>query len=411
MVVPLEGADEGVQVTGMRGDVVDGNVGRLRWLLTWVHQLLRWTHGWCKMMNQGEGLFTRAPWCVRSLGECQTIALDVSKHERRSASRKLGERGRKQAGESGLQGWPSVHVGRSGRLQSRRCPRHPLCCPRHKAPFSLPQSVAFTAGTIVHPDVIQLLPVGGVEYYTWWHWNGRRIASVVVPGPQAAPVIPEMAPCNVSAVSPMAACITYELPVSLLKLICDERVSANSLQRVALPTVSKLAAAAELHYRMGGAGTFCKEEQRRDPDGKLLCLVFDQRRVKRYRYAYMPQKEMRQHVAAHILRKHITPNACEFCGVCVTPPTLVAKARGMQAGIQCGSWYGVAFYYQSAITGEKCSNVPMQCPYPPGCSVLLWKYGIKEHWAIAHSDHPRPESIIGTLLHCYIVTLSSTQPV
>jgi hypothetical protein len=50
---------------------------------------------------------------------------------------------------------------------------------------------------------------------------GRRIASVFVPSPQASPIIPEMAPCNVSADSPTAACITYELPGSLLKLICD----------------------------------------------------------------------------------------------------------------------------------------------------------------------------------------------
>jgi hypothetical protein len=35
--------------------------------------------------------------------------------------------------------------------------------PRHEAPSSLPHSVAFAAGTIVHADVLQLLPVGGVE--------------------------------------------------------------------------------------------------------------------------------------------------------------------------------------------------------------------------------------------------------
>jgi hypothetical protein len=35
--------------------------------------------------------------------------------------------------------------------------------PGHEAPFSLPQSVAFAAGTIVHIDVLQLLPVGVVQ--------------------------------------------------------------------------------------------------------------------------------------------------------------------------------------------------------------------------------------------------------
>jgi hypothetical protein len=152
--------------------------------------------------------------------------------------------------------------------------------PGHEAPFSLPQSVAFAAGTILHAAVLQLPPVGGVEDDALWQWDGRRIASVVVPGPQASPINPEMAPCNVSADSPMAACITYELPGSLLKLIYDEGMSAVSLQRVVLPTVSKLTATAEFPYRLGGVGMFCEEEQRRGHDGKLLCLVCDQRRPK-----------------------------------------------------------------------------------------------------------------------------------
>jgi hypothetical protein len=51
---------------------------------------------------------------------------------------------------------------------------------------------------------------------------------------------------------------------------------------------------------------------------------------------FMPQKELRQHVAAHILKDHIPHNACGCCGDCGTPPTLVAKARGMQAGAERG---------------------------------------------------------------------------
>jgi hypothetical protein len=34
--------------------------------------------------------------------------------------------------------------------------------PGHETPFSLPQSVEFAAGTIVHADALQLLPVGVV---------------------------------------------------------------------------------------------------------------------------------------------------------------------------------------------------------------------------------------------------------
>jgi hypothetical protein len=35
----------------------------------------------------------------------------------------------------------------------------------------------------------------------------------------------------------------------------------------------------------------------------------------------------------------------------------------------------------------------MQCSYPTVCSVLLWKHGMEDHCAIAHPNHPRPESI------------------
>jgi hypothetical protein len=49
--------------------------------------------------------------------------------------------------------------------------------------------------------------VGGAEGDLRW----PCIASAVVPGPQASPIIPEMALCNVSANSPMAARIIYEL--------------------------------------------------------------------------------------------------------------------------------------------------------------------------------------------------------
>jgi hypothetical protein len=101
-------------------------------------------------------------------------------------------------------------------------------------------------------------------------------ARVIVPGPQASP-----STLRWHRATSMAACITYELPGSLLKLIYDEGMSAVSLPRVVLPTVSKLTAAAGFPYRLGGVGMSCEEEQRRGPDGKLLCLVCDQRRPKR----------------------------------------------------------------------------------------------------------------------------------
>jgi hypothetical protein len=78
---------------------------------------------------------------------------------------------------------------------------------------------------------------------------GSKLEKMVCKG-DPLPTLVDGIPCNVSADSPTAACITFELPGSLLKLICDVGVSAiNILLRVALSTVSKLAATAELYCR------------------------------------------------------------------------------------------------------------------------------------------------------------------
>jgi hypothetical protein len=114
--------------------------------------------------------------------------------------------------------------------------------PGQEAPFSPAQSAAFAAGTIVLANLLQLLLVSGVE-----DDRGRLGGALLsfCAQPSSFPYHPEMAPCNVSVDSTMAACITYELPGTLLKLICDEGVSAILLQGVVLPTVSNLAATAE----------------------------------------------------------------------------------------------------------------------------------------------------------------------
>jgi hypothetical protein len=85
----------------------------------------------------------------------------------------------------------------------------------------------------MHADVL-LPPVGGVEDDMLWPWDGGHDASIVVTGPQTSPNNPEMALCNVSVESSMAACLIYELPDSLLKLIYDGRLPAMA-KRVAIP--------------------------------------------------------------------------------------------------------------------------------------------------------------------------------
>jgi hypothetical protein len=90
-----------------------------------------------------------------------------------------------------------------------------FAAPAHEALFCLSQSVALAAGIIVYAVVLQLLPDSGVEDDTGRQLDGRRTASAFVPGPQASPIVPEMALCNVNADSPIAPCVTYGLPGSL----------------------------------------------------------------------------------------------------------------------------------------------------------------------------------------------------
>jgi hypothetical protein len=96
----------------------------------------------------------------------------------------------------------------------------------HEAPFSLLRSTAFAAGTIVHADVLQLLPFGGVEDDTRWQWDGRRILACWCPALRLPLSSLRWHRGNIRMDMPMATCVTYELPGSLLKLSYDEGVSA-----------------------------------------------------------------------------------------------------------------------------------------------------------------------------------------
>jgi hypothetical protein len=76
----------------------------------------------------------------------------------------------------------------------------------------------------------------------------------------------------------MAACITYELPGSLLSpspMNCCCSCLAVSLYRVALPLVIELSATAEFPYRLGTVGMLC-EDRKRSKGGSLpgSCCVW-----------------------------------------------------------------------------------------------------------------------------------------
>jgi hypothetical protein len=74
---------------------------------------------------------------------------------------------------------------------------------------------------------------------------------------------------------------------------------------------------------------------------------------------------------------------------------LVALPPLFREGDGCVGWHPVllrvSFYYQSAIAERSCITVPI----PPVCSMLLWKHGMEDHWAIAHPDHQSDERVAG----------------
>jgi hypothetical protein len=122
------------------------------------------------------------------------------------------------------------------------------------------------------------------------------------------------------------------------ELICDEGLSAVSLQRVALPHASKLAATAEFHYRLGGCSV------KRNRGGGLTgscCVSFirDQRHICHQRQPNrtvessdsvdVPLKEMQQHVATHILTTHTSfPMPAGSAALLALPP-LKSRRQGV----------------------------------------------------------------------------------
>jgi hypothetical protein len=149
---------------------------------------------------------------------------------------------------------------------------------------------------------------------------------------------------------------------------------------VALPSVSKLAATAEFHNRLGGVGMFCEEEQRRGPDGKLLCLVCDQRQPKRT----VPLKKMRQHVTATLRGIISLPMPADSAALVAFPPILLRRRWVCRLACSDSLLLPVCHHLR------KLQHRSYAVPPPPrltGCSMLLWKYGMEDHWDIAHPDH------------------------
>jgi hypothetical protein len=235
-------------------------------------------------MDQGEGVFPRAPWCARSLGIRlrHTIAVAVFKA---CTEECLPWGGRVQQGAS----W------RRWCARATPCPRRSggrsalafvlLCCSfKSRGALQPAESVGFAVGTVVHADALQLLPFGGAVNDTLWQWDGRcvvlpGIASAVVPGPQASPINPEMAPFSVSVDGRMHQLPAARLPPEAHHL--EELVAVN-LQRVVLATVSilatvsNLAATAELPCRLGRVGVFFFAEEhltRLAVSGDVMCVT------------------------------------------------------------------------------------------------------------------------------------------
>jgi hypothetical protein len=119
-------------------------------------------------MDQGEGVWSRAHSLVREKFARKQRQNDCARRVQSMYGGVPLERLESMAGNKlenmACKGEPLSTFGKIGghsalAVVSITC----FVAPGYEAPFSLSQSVAFAAGTIVHADVLQLLPVGVVE--------------------------------------------------------------------------------------------------------------------------------------------------------------------------------------------------------------------------------------------------------
>jgi hypothetical protein len=126
--------------------------------------------------------------------------------------------------------------------------------------------------------------------------------------------------------------------------------------------------------------------------GKFKCLVCESRKV----VHEVPVKQMRQHLAAHMLKQHVDMTACGFCGRGDCVPQLnnhgTKHEPNWQVPPAACSRYWVKLKYQSAIGDRsKCSNVPMQCRE---CRLIVWKYAMAAHCREKHAAVASPSEFV-----------------
>lgn len=182
----------------------------------------------------------------------------------------------------------------------------------------------------------------------------------------------------------------------LLRTGCQDatgKVAVLADDRARLPSLAKQGCSGSFPYQDASGQPSFASSGSADPPGKYLCLVCQDMGTPD---KYVLQEKMRMHIGQHIIKGHISGLSFGFCGQHDCTPCLEHGASGTKekpkwqlAPSSCKRYYK-SFYYQPALNSG--SNVPVHCP-APGCNVLVWKYGMAEHYDVKHSELELPEDM------------------
>jgi hypothetical protein len=223
-----------------------------------------------------------------------------------------------------------------------------------------------------------------------WQWDGNYAGQVLAKGHMAFPVNPAVA-------DPWADTLGLQQTIEFQH---EQLLSIAEQARVLISTDSNnhptlVNAGSYFPYRdSSGKAAFSEGATGAAAAGKFKCLVCESRK-KEY---FVPVKQMRKHLAAHMVKNHVDMTACGFCGKgdCVAQLSKYGTKQEpiYQVPTAACNRYWVKLKYVSAIGDKsKCTNVPMQCPE---CPTVVWKYAMAQHYHAKHAASALPEKFVLT---------------
>ena len=107
-------------------------------------------------------------------------------------------------------------------------------------------------------------------------------------------------------------------------------------------------------------------------------------------------KDMRTHVAKHILSNHCVKNCCGFCGLSCNCILELRKssAYGLNANFKpfsnCSLFYSFSLAPVEKV-GSFCSNRPIVCKI---CRNVFWSYNMQDHYEDHHNGVTFPQEYV-----------------